>query len=387
MFMKYYSFVFGFVAMFFVLPTTMHGSSADQSYDASTYPSQAMKLYASSLPKIIDFQTLQLEKTITNFLCAFSPVEAKFGQHVLEAKTSAFIAQGEPVALLLVGFALKSSNTQCKTLSGKLDFAEYVGLFTLNHMCEQIASVYSPGAHVTLYTREVQTDYANALTMQQVGVELFPQEDMMLYQEQLRKLVSYCFPALKIGVLDSAELLYENARKDYEREHSGSLLEESDAVALKNMKVFWREDLCKDPRFQDAAKKKFCSKKKVDPKVNAHLNELADQVSLELLIGSKITRTILESNVPNYTSYIRLSVHASADGNVSNKLGISLVHDSQGTPSHRILVFDSAAKKVCLLSNTDLQKMFDQELEFASKNYAQKTCVINDLSLSYIERS
>src|SRR5207248_1801413 len=60
-----------------------------------------------------------------------------------------FVERGEPVHLVLPGFPAKSPNRR-KTLGPLPDAAEDAGLLALQSVCDEIASVYPPGARVTI---------------------------------------------------------------------------------------------------------------------------------------------------------------------------------------------------------------------------------------------
>lgn len=320
--------------------------------------------YVASLPKISDDEELPLPQQIVCFLCKFCPKIPLDGKDALEAKVASFITEEKPVKLLIVAFAVKSCN-RGKVLAPVVDFGEYVALLTLDYMCRQIKSVYPPGAELLIFSREAQTSSANAVTQKAFGLDVFPEKLRALYQLQLRQLIHGAgFSTLKIAEFDTIEELYA---KEEAREK-----ELTKTPTPKGLKAFWRCDLDRDD-FVNAAKTK------APRSYRRCLDTVADEVAHCLWIGSMATRRVVQKCVTDYASCIRLSVRDDGDGDVSSKLAINLVYDSDGTPPHDVLTFDQSGR-VRLLSRKEIDR-----LEERGHEYQEKTYTVGNLKLAYMQ--
>jgi pyoverdine/dityrosine biosynthesis protein Dit1 len=67
----------------------------------------------------------------------------------LAAKIRNFITSNEPITMVLPAFPWKNPNTD-KVLGSSPDLGEELGLARLNHLCEEIAKIYSCGAQLLL---------------------------------------------------------------------------------------------------------------------------------------------------------------------------------------------------------------------------------------------
>ena len=334
--------------------------------------------YESGLPKISKTKASQSPaQRIVEFLCHFScgDMYRETGQETLVTKVEASMSQGEPVKLLIVSFAVKSCNEETKVFkAGTLDFAEYVGLFTLNYMCTQIQEIYPPGAQVTIYTREAQTDYANIISRRNLGCELFPEAERQEYQRSLATIVSTCFPCLSIGNSNGTDDCFTEHHHRFTE--SGYTLTAQDKQSLEAYTFFWTNELdCSRFReatfnhlgFKTTQKKQEANKQK--NAVNAALKKTAQEVAQCLLMGGKVMRTVLETIVPDYQSCIRLSVRAPENGDISSKLGIALVYGSQGTPWHSIAVTEYPGMAIRLMSQKDMDKQRERDSIFEQKQF------------------
>ena len=62
----------------------------------------------------------------------------------------AYVANNEPVQMVLPAFPFKSPNRKDKTLGHLPDLGEEIGLQHLNGLCESIAEIYQPAANVVI---------------------------------------------------------------------------------------------------------------------------------------------------------------------------------------------------------------------------------------------
>ncbi len=339
--------------------------------------------YACALPSMADTDTsLSTEERIVQFLCWFSCGLAypEFGYGILAAKVRDCMEHGEPIKLFIVSFSAKSCNEDTKVIhAGMLDFAEYVGLFTLEYLCQQIRLIYQPGAKVTIYTDEVQTDYINMITQQKLGIDLFPEPERCAYQHYLATLVSR-FPSLEIGTIKNIEECYAPVHYIFTR--TEQVQTEQDLRSLEVYNAFWFHEFdCS--RFKEAAFNKlgFISSKEHEKAqqmiaINKLLRETAHEVAQGFLIGEKVMQKVFKICMPDYGSFIRLDFHAPDDGNISSKLGISLVYGSPGTPWHGVIVVDR--RRIRLMSIKDIHKKQER-----GHMYLQKSFEIAGIKLAY----
>jgi pyoverdine/dityrosine biosynthesis protein Dit1 len=324
---------------------------------------RSLEAYNKMLPRLCADPSRDLSLRIVEFLCQFCPDALRNqgrerpGQDVVQAKIKAFIDKNEPIRLVLLGFSSKSSNTKNKVIAPKVDFAEYVGLHTLNYMCQEISSAYHPGAQLELYTREVHMDALNDITQQALGVPLVAPEDMQRYAATIAALMRN-FPHIKLSAIRNAEELYNALQKEMAGQR-----QQVEVAEVQGMKTFFKHEL--DCEAFAAAKK--LSRSQVD--------KVCQSLALAYCQGTRVMRAVLQNNIHDYNSCVRLSVRPSPDGNVSSKLGIHLVYGSRGTPSHNLIAIDRNGV-LSLQSKKDVAK----------KQYEQCAYAVDNLQLAYMQQ-
>lgn len=370
--------------------------------NSNSYPLDAINAYESTLPKITKPQkndSNEMATEIANLLCKYNKIKKDtsiINKDNLINTIKYFVDKKECIHIILTSFSVKSSNTDTKTLNGKLDLAEYVGLYTLNHVCDQIKSIYAPGAKITIYSREVQCDYINKIVKEACDVELFPEQDRLGYQKQLKLLVEKCFKNLTIGEVDE-KTAHENYAKvciEYKRNSS----------IHKDLCHFWKCDL-EQTRIKQAIKMVVCQEnenksitepilqankiiskqelkklekqkvQKINQAVNLRIKRLTEEIADCISIGSTAMKISMDK-FNETKKYIRLSVHSNPD--VSTQVGFALVYIADSAPWHHTIALDGS--KLIAKSKQEIQK-------YATKINAKlvpKAYDLLGLSLEYI---
>ncbi len=263
--------------------------------------------------------------------------------------------EGTPLQFLLIGFPSKSTNKEKKVIGDHIDLGEYAALCTLDYICNQIATLYPPGAHITLISDGIP--YASVLEIDDAAVETYAAEMKNLIANHFHHLSFYQLneipdtptfgmsPKVVRHYLEEKFLNVDATQESEETasDMSGYMKSELDCS-------LWKQ------RFEDAAifqipalpEEQAKDKKRVaqhKQSINEKKNLIATKKITELVKtmskGSKAVGAYLEQTLPHYeTSYIRLSVHPHE--NVGKKLAISLIYKSRGTPWQKAPVVTSS---------------------------------------------
>lgn len=289
-----------------------------------------VELYKNSLPKIEDCKSSSLIEQIVEFLCLFNNFGEQselLGKEAFIKKVNSFILEGLPLQFILMGFAAKSSNTRLKVLKSQFDLAEYLGLTTLDYLCAEIKSVYSPGAVVTIFTQEMHLEEISDTVQDYLGIPLSTPQSKEAYQLKLAQCIEENFnETLKIGIINNIEQLYH-----MELSFPLNFNEKEEQGLTKFM----------EHELQGEALIKAASELRGYTSASGYISLIAVVIAKQMCEGTRKMRMILEKYIPNYNQCIRLSVRSADDGNISNKLGINLVYKSMGTPSHKIALMTS----------------------------------------------
>ncbi len=294
------------------------------------------------------------------------------GKAKLTEKIGKRIATGKPIQYILLAFPQKSDDSEKRVLAPVADVADFVGLLTLNNIAEQTKAVYAPGAEIMLYTREVQLDQANEITRAELGIPIFPEEDRVNYQRQLRDLIKHAgLATIKVCDIDGIEDIYKRVEPT------------TAATPLSSgMRAFY-QGLLDTKRLRDGARTTLAKKmtmRKASAGAQQHLQSVATKVALCMNKGAQTMRTILQNYVPEYDTCVRLSVRAPEDGDISSKIGINLVHGSQGgVPWINVLVVDPSSLRGCY--TTPLHNIKGDK----TRSYTQRACMINGMPLAYMQ--
>lgn len=100
---------------------------------------------------------LQFSEDIVDFLLAFSTyqkpdlAEKVTGRTELVNKIQDIVMSQKPLTFILPGFPFKSCNDKIKVFRpGHIDLADFIGVLTLTHLCEEISRYYPPNAAVKI---------------------------------------------------------------------------------------------------------------------------------------------------------------------------------------------------------------------------------------------
>ncbi|OGE57323.1 hypothetical protein PENARI_c002G09864 [Penicillium arizonense] len=245
------------------------------------------------------------------------------------------IKKQEPIRMILPAFPFKSPNARDKVLGNMPDFGEELALSHLNGLCQNIADVYEPGAHVHISSDGLV--YNDIL-----GV---PDETVWDYGETLRKMAAEK-ELHHVKFIRLFELLEhpwfptstsEDAKAFY-LAHASCLRRElmyafGDPTFDADVAIKTDNDTCltyrgyikfltKDLAHQDESK--FASKR-------ARQTQIA-KTARQMIIRGKMFAAAIKANRKDY---VRLSIHESAG---EKKLSVSLVPQLRGalgyTPWH-----------------------------------------------------
>ncbi|MFH1832215.1 MAG: L-tyrosine/L-tryptophan isonitrile synthase family protein [bacterium] len=335
----------------------------EQAYtEESGYPVQAMKHYKKTLPQINVPQNEssheEIATEIAELLCKLTAQENISGKDVLIDNIKQFVRQDRRIKLVLTSFPLKSSNTTTKTLTETFDFADYIGLYTLNHICKQIKRIYDPGARIHIYSREVQTDYANKVTQKYFNIDIFPEEARRKYQRRLKLIIKHCFSQhLELETVDEEIAIqnYEQVAKAYSLARQGQGLKD-----YLDRKIFWEEDLC----WLRETNPKTYSKSKIE--------KCAKDIAKCMIIGSEAMKQTVNQLLEE-KMYIKLSMHP--DNEVNNHIGFSLVYGAIGAPWHNVVAFDD--DQLVYGHRDDIEKHVQQKCKLSDMQAKKATsCLV-----------
>lgn len=283
---------------------------------ADTLPYQAIH-YLNKLPKIdrnlSNENPTKKAKEIIKFICQFFPV-TKRSERVKEKLTGMdqlvdrflfYLSDNKKIIMCLPAFPFKSLNIERRVLSHNADMGELVAILTLNHICCEIGLIYLPGAVINIFSDGAAFK------------SLFPISDVEYhtYQSAVCKIIAPFSDRLKF-ITPS-----ENEYKTFLTQIYLLPLPTS-KDKIKYMTIFAREEMkCVSYVLRQESPP-------LTPTVLGYLLEL-NSVRYQLF---------LKTTVPGYEDMIRLSVHPHED--ISQKLGISLIYGSRGTPWHNTLVMD-----------------------------------------------
>jgi pyoverdine/dityrosine biosynthesis protein Dit1 len=330
--------------------------------------------YKQQLPII--HQSDNLAQAVCEFLLSFKQELPSLNEEGLKARLSNHISQQKPLQLLLVGFPSKSTNTETKVIGPTVDLGEYIALITLNHIVEQISKIYSPGAHMTIISDGVL--YTEALRM--------PEDLPQQYGDQLQLLAQSLSTRIKILTLrdfegPAAKLFPHDQREYFLKEKHFACSPEDDST-LKGKKYFAESEFkCEvwNMYFITQALEKLklshvpVTKKDVqefNTIKNSYRKKQVETLLQAISEGSQQFGAYISKFYPNYSDVIRLSVHA--HGDVSQKLGINVIYNAQGTPWH----------KTPLVTPEGIRLIYLGELP---KNSSLQILEINGVKLPYYE--
>lgn len=139
-------YIYSVVGLSFFITTSTRAVLDDYNQPESKVTT-ILKKYKSGLPKIKQSERSEQKATaIIQFLNQFRPSTLELtGEKELIQKVSRLMEENKPLEFFLPSFPVKSKNTEKKVIGPNPDLGEFIGLTTLDHICKQIASVYSRG--------------------------------------------------------------------------------------------------------------------------------------------------------------------------------------------------------------------------------------------------
>ena len=103
--------------------------------------------YKSTLPTM---GKVRSPENIVSFLQLFSQKKDVKGVYELVEKTRRLMDTNDPLSFVLPGFPFKSFNETKVISPGEIDLAEVLALATLDHLCQEIETIYGAGACITI---------------------------------------------------------------------------------------------------------------------------------------------------------------------------------------------------------------------------------------------
>lgn len=275
---------------------------------------------------------------IVQFLKKFIPQKKNLqldGDDALALKIANRMIKNEEILMRMTGFPFKSTNTVTKVIDHKVDVGELVGILTLNHMTQEIAKIYKPGAKITIFSDGIV--YQDIL---EVTDEIFDN-----YQMTMKKIIE---PFEKHIEFKGSEL-----KEDYLKHFkmNGVAKSEIDPVRLTEFTLFAKEEL-EGGGGNNAFKFRgfFESTNKI-PLTSEKLGEF-------LIRASESFSKFLEHHIPGVGDYIRLSIHADSEMDISKKLPIGLTVGSRGTPWHQMLLLLPEKGEILSCKREDVRNLF-----------------------------
>lgn len=314
---------------------------------------ESIDRYKESLPTIVVDQSVKssVPEQIADYLLKFrQPDVDMVGKDKLIRKLEAQCEYDQPIQIILLGFPFKSTNREFKCIGPRADMAEYLALMTLQHLADQVQCLYEPSIHITIIS--------DGLAYQTVIDETLP--TILDYHEDIKKLLMY-FPNLSfvgweihesigspqelIDKVSQIDVVLTRESEETKKDLKTFVGKEFETTHWKNHYKKIAEEECQNLVFKIS--EKITNPKRIEEhqqkaktsKINEVRNRLIkdeiEKTTDSLSVGSIKFGTFVRENYPNYTNYIRLSVHPHAD--VGEKLGLALVRGQRGTPWHNAI--------------------------------------------------
>lgn len=243
-----------------------------------------------------------------------------FGIH--ETKINYFTSQNLPLHFILPAFPAKSPNPE-KVLGPLPDLAEEIALMTLENMCKEISSIYSPGATLTICSD-------GRIFSELVGVT---DEQITLYVKKIKELITK-LNLQHINIVNLEDLTAGNSFDEQRQE-----LFEKYAEPLEDL----QHRMKVNPEFQHLFNgiHRFISedRKAVAPdSTMSQIKKESKTIALQVIQHSNAWTRFLLYIYPNS---IRLSIHPYNSHN--DKIGIQLTKATNNwiTPWHGVIVLDT----------------------------------------------
>ncbi|MEK2646745.1 isocyanide synthase family protein [Bdellovibrio sp. BCCA] len=237
------------------------------------------------------------------------------------AKIEAYMQVQAPIHMVLPAFPAKSPNP-LKTLGSEPDLGEVLALQKLNTLCEQIATIYSPGAAITICSDG--RVFSDVVLVSDTDVDRYGYEiSEIIVKHGFKNLSTFSLEDVFDGKSydEMRQLLTKEFAEDLELLRARTRTE-SDALALFNgIHRFMFEDQL--ALFPERSKNQS--------------REKAKGLAYEVIRRSNAWSRVVEKYFPNS---LRLSIHPQSLR--SSKIGVRLLdsNDLWRTPWHSVTVFD-----------------------------------------------
>lgn len=251
---------------------------------------------------------------------ASSPEIEEASSHI--NKIEAMIKENNPIEMILPAFPGKSPNRN-KTLSRWPDLAEKHSIDNLHLLCEEIQSIYEPGAKITICSDGYV--FSDLVRIPDDHVAAYSIDLTDYYKKHYAS--SFSFFDLKDAFqkLDCLDTMREELMIQYGESlvslKDRSRTEKEIASMYLGITRFLYEDFLGLDEFKDISK--------------AQVQKLAKNISYRVIQRSNAWGRLLENQFPDC---LRLSIHPQY--RVSNKIGIHMVatDDCWRTPWHSVAV-------------------------------------------------
>jgi pyoverdine/dityrosine biosynthesis protein Dit1 len=352
-----------------IFSTLLLSVSSYSAYSVDAYETfkdmpEGVTNYLKKLPTIsIEKEMNQTETAceIVQFLKRMSHTSfERTGEKELLNRIEDIIKIDTALTLVLVGYPFKSTNTDLKVLSEKVDMGEFIGFLTLNHICQQIQTLYKPGAKVLIYSDGLA--YTSLLDISESTYKS--------YQKDLNTLSAFFNEYISIHYPQDLDLnLKEKAPFDQETFQDITHFMEEELNCTKWKEIF---DIKAKELLPDMAEKlkNKMTRKKAQLALNKKRNELIKDKSRALALEASQLSYVFGQAVKNdlkNVPYIRLSIHPHQ--NISEKLTIPVIYGSRGTPWHLTpLLYKDGVQ---LQKKKEIEKYFKYKKINFTTNYYQ----------------
>ena len=318
----------------------------DFSFDYATLP-QGCKAYIARLPKLEAEgleTTAEKVRAIFEYVQKFDPT-SKISEETRQEtfrKIERCIKTGKKLEMEMLGFSSKSSNTVTKVLGTTFDLADYMGLYTLNHIAKNIEKAHPPGVILVIHHIEPFLADMNKYLEAAIGVPIVDPKAIIEYKATLKRIVRN-FPFLTLA-------------EDLTNVYQGELhKKESDSKETLNDRpfdgyaAFFKGEL-NHPRITNAIEEtqlRRLGKKASKTQLKKSLDALAKGLAQVYDHGVNRFRRVLVQR--SGTETLRLSIHGS-----SQRLGISTIYGHPAAPWHNALRVTNS--NVALIKKEDIGK-------------------------------
>lgn len=298
----------------------------------------------------------QITKVLQNYVLTYdidaksigeaSPIDTCILDEDFTQKIQALLCGHKPLHFTLVGFPYKTTNTEKKTLSERLDAAELYSLKYLDQMLSEVAAIYGKQVKLTIFTDG--TVFCD--------IEGYLDQKVFEYEKALKLI---CKDLKHIEIKTLSDLLPNLTPTQIRSEigKSNPNLDEFEAQ-LSSDEVLQNEVRILEKRM---AFEFDCASKK-----HANVTEVTKKLMHRSLQYSAFLKQYRSKDS------IRLSVHYQKD--CTQKIGIKLSPDSYVTPWHGVLVVNAP-------DNWEIRHLEDVDL----KSYQKASLNHEGLTLSYFK--